>query len=60
MLKKIKQKFQQYINRLPALVALEKSYLCYMESNGDTFFMKFVALDGIYKFIVFSFCIWDQ
>jgi hypothetical protein len=57
MLKKIKKKFQQYINRVQALVALEKSYLFYMLSNGDDFYMKVIALDEICDFLVLSFLI---
>jgi hypothetical protein len=34
------------------LVALKKLYLSYMMSNGDTFYMKIVAIDGIYNFIL--------
>ena len=36
MFKKIKQS-QWYINRVQALVALKKSYLPYIVSNGDNF-----------------------
>jgi hypothetical protein len=49
--------FQQYIKRVQVLVTLEKSYLSYMMSNGDIFYMEVIALDGIYKFIVLSFFI---
>jgi hypothetical protein len=48
---------QHYINCIQALVVLEKSYLPCMVSNGDTFYMKVIALDGIYKFIVLSFAV---
>jgi hypothetical protein len=39
------------------LSVFEKSYLSYMVSNGDTFYMKVIALDEIYKFIFLGFCI---
>jgi hypothetical protein len=39
--------FQQYINRVQALAGLEKSYLSYMVSNGDTF-MKVAGLVNCY------------
>ena len=51
MFKKNNIKFQHRINRVQALVVLEKSYLSYMVSNGDTFYIKVVALDEIYNFI---------
>ena len=57
MLKKNNIKFHHRINRVQALIVLKKSYLSYMVSNGDIFYMKVIALDGIYKFIVFGFCI---
>ena len=37
------------------LIALEKSYLSYMRSNGDTLYMKIVVLDEIYNVLVLSF-----
>ena len=55
MLKKINIKFQHHIKHVYALVVLEKSYFSYMVSNGDIFYMKVIALDGVYKFIVLSF-----
>ena len=55
MLKKNNIKFQHRINRVQALVVLEKSYLSYMASNWDTFYIKVIALDGVYKFKVLSF-----
>ena len=48
-------KFQHRINRVQAFIVLEKSYLSYMASNWDTFYIKVIALDGVYKFIVLSF-----
>jgi hypothetical protein len=57
MLKKNNIKFQHHINHVHALIVLDKSYLSYMVSNGDIFYMKIIALGGIYKFIVFGFCI---
>jgi hypothetical protein len=47
MLKKNNIKFQHRINRVQAHVVLEKSYLSYMISNGDNFYMKVIALGGI-------------
>jgi phage/plasmid primase-like uncharacterized protein len=55
MLKKNNIKFQHHINRVQALVILEKSYVSCIVSNGDTFYMKVIDLDGVYKFIVLSF-----
>jgi hypothetical protein len=49
--------FQQYINRVQMLVALEKSYLSYIVSNKDNFYIKVVALDEIYNFLVLRFLI---
>jgi len=37
------------------LIALEKSYLSYMGSNGDTLYIKIVVLDEIYNVLVLSF-----
>jgi hypothetical protein len=31
-----------------------------MESNEDTFYTKFVALNDIYNFVVLSFYIWSR
>jgi hypothetical protein len=56
MLKKIK-KIQQYIKRVQVLVNLEKSYLSYIVSNEDAFYMKIAALDEVYNFLVLSFLI---
>jgi len=42
--------------RVPELVAAEKSYSSCMVSNKDTMHMKIIALDEIYKFVVFEFC----
>jgi hypothetical protein len=56
MLKKNNIKFYHRINRVQALI-LEKSYFSYMVSNGDIFYMKIVALCGVHKFVVLSFCI---
>jgi hypothetical protein len=44
--------FQLYINRVQVLVTLEKIYLSYIVSNGDTFYIKVIAFDGIYNFIL--------
>jgi hypothetical protein len=44
-------KFQHRINRVQAFVVLEKSYLFYTVSNGDTFYIKVVVLDENYNFI---------
>jgi hypothetical protein len=60
MLKKIKQFFLQYINRVQALIALEKSYISYILTNRDIFYIKVIALNGIYKFLVLSFLIWGR
>jgi len=49
-----------YINHERVLDALEKSYLSYMVSNEDAFYMKVVALDEIYNFLVLSFSIWSR
>jgi hypothetical protein len=57
MLKKNNIKFQHHINHVYALIVLKKSYLSYMVLNGDTFYMKVIALGGIYKFIVLRFFI---
>jgi multisubunit Na+/H+ antiporter MnhF subunit len=57
MFKKNNIKFQHRINRVQAFVALKKSYCSYMVPNGDTFYMKVVALDEIYNFLVLGFCI---
>ena len=52
MLKKIKQSFNNI------LIVYQRWRLRKIISpDGDTFYMKDVALDGIYKFIVLSFCI---
>ena len=40
--------FQQYINHIQAVIALEQSYLSYMVSNGDTFYVKVVGLVNCY------------
>ena len=40
----------QYINCVQTIVALEKSYVSYMVSNGDTFYMKVVAHVNCYAF----------
>jgi hypothetical protein len=45
------------LQRVPGLVALEKSYLSYMVSDKDTLYMKIVFLDQICKFLVLSFII---
>ena len=55
MLKKNNIKFLHRINRVQALIVLKKSYLSYMASNWDTLYIKVIALDGVYKFIVLSF-----
>jgi hypothetical protein len=55
MLKKNNIKFQHCINRVQALVVLDKSYLSYIVLNGDTFYTKVIALGGIYKFTVLGF-----
>ena len=55
MFRKNNIKFQHHIKRVQALVALEKSYLFCTVLNEDTFYIKVVALDWIYNFIVLSF-----
>jgi hypothetical protein len=44
ILKRILKKNQQYINHVQVFLSLEKSYLSYMVSNGDTLYMEVVAL----------------
>ena len=56
MLKKIKQSFSSILITCKRC-RLGKKYRSYMVSNKDTFYIKVVALDGMYKFIVLSFCI---
>jgi hypothetical protein len=56
MLKKIKQVFSSILITYKRLSSY-KSYLSYMVSNGDTFYIKVVVLGGIYKFVVSSFFI---
>ena len=41
------------------LVTLEKSYLSYMMASRDIFYMEVIALNGIYKFIVLSFFLFE-
>jgi hypothetical protein len=55
--KKINIKFQEYNNRVQVLVALEKQYRFYKVSNEDTFYIKVIALNEIYNFLVLSFYI---
>ena len=57
MLKKIKQSFSSILISYKCLSLFEKSYLSYMVSNEDTFYIKVVALDEIYVFLVLSFLI---
>jgi hypothetical protein len=57
MFKKINIKFQEHNNCVQVLVALEKQYHFYMVSNEDTFYMKVIALNDIYNFLVLSFYI---
>jgi hypothetical protein len=49
MVKKDNTRFWQHINRVQVIVALEKSYLSCMVSNGDTFCTKVAALNEIYN-----------
>jgi hypothetical protein len=55
MLNKNSIKFQYHINRVHALIILEKSHLSYMVS--DSFYVKVIALGEIYKFISLDFFI---
>jgi hypothetical protein len=41
-------------------IVLEKLYIPYMVSNEDTYYMKNVALNEIYNFLVLSFLFWGN